>query len=308
MATLGEAALTLDGTRVGKIRARNIYADSAIFPRLGITIEFNLGEPKDIPRPGGRPALAGYELHDISGQLRMEQHGSVVGRIGWAEERRSIRSSPVGTEASARFACDLDHWRLEQVEKRRQGAGPRFWLELWPIIWLDSRALDASIPSFEMRVPIEDWLQFVSQVGGIHWDLVEIPFPPTAEGRFRRGVEVLAAARAKMAEGDNDGAIAECRKAIEALAPRGRPRGKAAAAPPTPFEGLVDPKQGEHYVGVISRIKQLSALAHHETGQHRRYSRVEAQFVVRITEALIALIAGLAAQAPHGPTVARGES
>jgi hypothetical protein len=98
-------------------------------------------------------------------------------------------------------------------------------------------------------------------------------------------------ARRHIAEGDPDGAVALCRNAIDALKHELEPIDK------DPIKGLLeartDPHSAKEYLGIVSRLRQLSGFAHHEFGEPVRYSRAEAQFVVRTTEALLALLGRL---------------
>ena len=124
MTSLGEGEIQISSTIVGKARVLNIFADSAVFPRLGLTIGVTLYE-----RP---EATAGLEMRDAEGELRLSERGDAVGAVQWAGARRFVRASNYGSENQLRFVCDLDHWRLEQVERRRAGAAPTFWLAIWP--------------------------------------------------------------------------------------------------------------------------------------------------------------------------------
>ena len=58
----------------------------------------------------------------------------------------------------------------------------------------------------------------------------------------------------------------------------------------------VHEKVANELSGIYSKIKQLSALAHHELGTPLKYSRAEAQFVVRLSEAFLALLGRLSSK------------
>lgn len=294
MASLGEADLTVNATRVGKVRALSIYPDPAVFPRLGITMGFTLLEPKEVSLPSGRGPLVGYEVRDAFGELRLAESGPVMGSVWWAGPRRFVRSSSYGNESQVRFVCDLDHWRLEQIEKHRSGGVPRFWLQLWPMLVKGTEILDAEVSGLALKVPRDEWLEFVSKVGGCKFDVVEVLFPEAGTDCLGRSVERLRDARSRLFAGEYNDAVALCRKAIEGLT-LGQRKPKAGDALRQLLNGLVADKRAEHYAGIASKLKQLSAFVHHETSD-TTYSRVEAQFVVRTTEALVALVAGLHSQ------------
>jgi len=181
MASLGEADLQVSSTIVGKIRALNIFPESALFPRLGILVGVTLHERPEASFPNratqGTLPLTDYEMRDASGELRLSEHGDVVGRVFWAGPRRFVRSTSYGDESQLRFVCDLDPWCLEQIERRRDGAPPRFWLQIWPILVKQKEFLDGDVRAFEMRIPREQWLEFYGKAGGASFDVLEIKYP-----------------------------------------------------------------------------------------------------------------------------------
>jgi hypothetical protein len=92
-----------------------------------------------------------------------------------------------------------------------------------------------------------------------------------------------------VATGAFDEAIALCRRVIEALI---QELGTTPGDEPLRelLESRSDERRTKEYLGVISRIKQLAAFAHHEMGTPLTYSRPEALFVVRVTEAILSLV------------------
>jgi hypothetical protein len=295
--SLGEAELTVMSTIVGKVRVLNIFPDSALFPRLGLTLGVTLHDRPQAKAIVGSPAfsLVNYEMRDGSGELRLSQHGDAVGPVIWAGPRRFVRSSDYGSENQLRFVCDLDHWRLEEIERRRDGAAPRFWFQVWPVLMSSGDVLDADVPSFELRVPRELWLEFYSKVGGSQFDVLEIRFKSHEAEQFRRAIAKTREARSKIATGDYDEAVGLCRKVIEALMHE-LPTGAAE-----PLEALfmarTDERRTKEYLGIISKLKQLAGFAHHDFGIALTYSRTEAQFIVRLTEAMLSLVGELSQNA-----------
>lgn len=291
MTSYGESTILVSSSTTGSIRVLGIYPDPAVFPRLGITLGVTLHE-----RPGDERAAeltrTAYEMRDATGELRLSEHGGVLGSVFWAGPRRHIRSSVYGSENQLRFVCDLDFYRLEQIERRRAGGVATFWLQLWPSLLNGARYLDAEVGPIHFRVPRDEWLSFYSAVGGGHFDIIEIQYSTAEAEQFKRALARIQEARVKIGEGDYDGAVGICRNAIEALR-----RELVSAEEPDPLKALLlartDEPRTTEYLGIVSRLKQLSGFVHHEFGRHVTFSRAEAQFILRTTEALLAFVGRL---------------
>lgn len=142
-----------------------------------------------------------------------------------------------------------------------------------------------------MRVPREDWLSFYSEVGGGQFDVIEVQYSSQEAQQFKRAVARIQEARIRIATGDPDGAVALCRNAIDAL------KHELAPSEEDPlravFEARTDQKRATEYLSIVSRLKQLTGFAHHEFGTPMTFTRAEAQFIVRTTESLLALLGRL---------------
>lgn len=291
MTSFGETDVLVDSSLVGRIRALRIHPAPAVYPRLAITLGVTLHERLGDERA---PQLTrtSYEMRDAPGELRLSEHGDVLGTLLWAGSRRHVRSSAHGYENQVQLVCDLDFYRLEQVERRRAGGRASFWIQLWPLLVNADTYLDADVRAFELRLPREEWLQFYTAVGGGQFDIIEVQYSTKEAEQFKRAIARVHEARGKLNSGDYDGAVGICRNAIEAL--RHEVDG---AGSEDPLKALLlsrtDEKRAAEYLGMVARLKQLSGFAHHEFGAPIVFSRPEAQFLIRSTEALLALLGRL---------------
>ncbi len=298
MSSFGEASISLNSTIIGKIRVQTLYAGSAIYPRICLQLGVWLREPVSSDSLG-ESAIQRFELRDLTGEIRFAEHADVIGALTWTGERRPVQSSGAGYEAQIVCTCDLDPLRIELIERRRNGAAPNFFLSLWPTLVPADLGI-AQVPSFPMRVPRDTWIEFLGKAGVHEYEVVELHYGPGERDHFRRALDRLKESRDKVRAGEYDEAVALCRKVVEAaghdLAVTG-----ASTALQELFVRTVGEKRGNEYSGIVSKLKQLGAFAHHEFGAPMEYSRAKAQFVIRVTEATLSLashLAGAQAVAP----------
>ena len=153
---------------------------------------------------------------------------------------------------------------------------------------------NGQIPGFRLQIPRETWLEFLRRSGSSEFEVVEIQYGPGEREYFKRGVAYVKEAREKLAAGEYDEAVSVCRKVIEAAGHEAIPGG--ADALKQLFVRAAGEKRGTEYGGVLSKVKQLGAFAHHDFGSAMTFSRAEAQFVVRVTESLLSLAANFASR------------
>lgn len=292
MPSIGECDLIVNSQVVGTIRGLYIFADSAVYPRLGIQLSVSLRDVPESELSFGK-SLVGYELRDISGEIRLSENADVLGALSWAGARRYVRSSASGFESQVKCVCDLDPFRIELVERHRNGVPPKFYVELWPVLVRGSEFLDAHVTSLELRVPREGWLDFLARAGGRDYEIIEVQYGPMEREHFRRAFQRTKDARGKLAAGDYDEAVGLCRKALEALSHE-LPSLDGDNPLRSLFVRATGEKRGAEYTGIVSRLKQLAAFAHHEFGSPLTYSRAEAQFIIRTTEGVLSLTSVLA--------------
>ena len=291
MPSFGEADGYVSSRNVIKVRAQNIYAGQAIYPRLCISLLLTLNEvaPRSLPPDDG---LQGYWLQTLAGELRLAEHGSVLGPLRINGSPRNVRSLPFSQEHSVELVCDLDWARFEAIEEYRAGREAVFWLTLWPTISGASGALDSEIRDLKLDVPRDRWLEYLDQVTGIKRAVLEVLVPGRAIPSFSTAADHLADAQRRINLGDYDGSVATCRKAIESAI-------SALSLPKTPttvrsaFESATDTRRAEQYAGLTSRIKELCSIAVHPSDASVVFTRAEARFITSTAAHLITLMGTL---------------
>jgi len=295
MTSFGENDVLVDSRKIGHVRIKRIGRGAAVYPRLLVTLGITLHQDAEGSKtPGALKTL--FELRALDGELRLTEYGEVVGPLTWAGEKRYIQSSPSSNERELTLACDLDFYRLEQIERFRDGQQPRFWLQLWPTLISSGIFLNAGIHAIEMRPLREDWLAFYGAIGGDQHDIIELRYSARDAAQFERAIVRLREARNRITTGDYDGAVGACRKAIEVFEQELDGPNKEAIG--NLIHTRTDAKRAKEYTGIVSRLKQLSGFDHHELGGPITFSRSEAQFLVRCTEALAALLGHFSTDEP----------
>jgi len=159
------------------------------------------------------------ELIALSGELRLQEHGPTIGLFHWVGRERDhrCRSSPYSSEDQLQFACDLDPWRLERIERARNGAEPVFWLQVWPVILMQGQRVHATVHPIRVQIPRDRWIEFLDGAGYGSYEVLEIRIPSERKDAFKRAIGHLRDARRQLNEGHFDDAAGRCRKAIEAF-------------------------------------------------------------------------------------------
>lgn len=290
MSSFGETDLTAYSRPIGKVRVRNLYADSAVYPRMVLSLGVSLGFARS--GPTSSESTLEYEWIDVSGELRLAEHDHAVGLLTWAERKRPLKPSQYLHEQQIQLLCEMDASRLEVLERHRNGAAPEFWLQLWPTLAGGNGHLESELRAFRMSVPREKWLQFITGVMGSGFDIVEVQYTSREAERFQRAIARIKHARLQITDGEYDSAVAECRKVLEALSHEVKEEGQKDPLR-TLLEQRTDTRRAGEYAGIISKIKQLSGFVHHDFGATLTYTRAEAQFIVRTTESVLSLIGAL---------------
>ena len=300
--SFGESDILFASYIIGKARVLSFHAAQAIYPRLTMMVGISLFDTTDeehAPQQIRRP----YVMADITGELRLKEMQEVVAPVYWAGDKHFVKSSKRGHETQTMLTCDLDFQRIELIERWRQGNPPVFWLQLWPTLMASGERLDwPEVRAFQVNITRELWMAFYEQVGGGKFDVIEVQFSAKEATQFSAAVGQVQKARTQIANGDYDGAVLTCRKAIEQIFrdlpdvdTQDVPESEAKESPVRKFFRLsTDPERAAAYVGILSRIKALSNIAAHGIASKHIYGREEAQFVLRTTESLLALIGRLA--------------
>ncbi|HEY9229900.1 MAG TPA: hypothetical protein VIP11_24830 [Gemmatimonadaceae bacterium] len=276
---------------------QSLQPGAAVYPQLCFRLGVSL---RKMAVGGASEGTEDIQIHGFQGELRLGQHNDAVGSLTRIGELRSIRSSVNGYESQVELACDLDLFRIELIERRRAGAPPPFWMQLWVTASRSGEELSLSIPSIQLHVQHASWLAFVAFVGAGEYEIVEVRYGPAERDYFKRGLERIREARNKITEGEYDEAVSLCRKVLEAAGHDLTP-GKSDSALKDLFIRSAGDKRGAEYAGILSKVKQLAGFVHHDFGAALTYSRSEAQFVVRVTESLLSLASYLAAHTSEQP-------
>lgn len=292
MASLGETQLMIHNYAVGWIRVLDLHAVPSLRPRVGFTVGIRL-EPSRaaafVDDSGDATQLTGLAADFRS--LRDNRH---ITELVWSGTRVEITSATPSAESQVRLAGDLDPYVIEEIEKQRDGRAPEFLIQFWPTIRVAGRLSPATSDPAALKLSRDDWIAFrASALGGIV-DILEIAYPKREADAFRRAEAKLTEARDHLQRGNYDQAVALCRNVIEALM-RELPPGETDPIAEA-LRSRTDQKRAAEYKGIVSRLKQLAAMAHHEFGAPVAFTRVEALFMVRTTAAFLALLGGLLEQ------------
>lgn len=299
MVSLGEEDVRFPGGPiVGHCRVRWVGHDSALYPRLRITLGLTLnafrGTDPDSYAPPTKP-LTSFRLSDLRGELRLREQGAALGILHWMERSRDVRAWPYPHEHQITLVCELDRGRLEALERHRRGGALQLSLALVPTFVQPYEVdpverrdpLELEIRPFNFTVYQEDWTQYLQSVGFATTDLIEIRYDLAVAESFQRAVEHTRAARGFILAGDYNKAVAVCRKVWEVLEKAPFSEGAITEA----LTRSTHARRVDRYTGIVAKLKQLANLEVHDQAVPPAYSRREAQFVVGSTEFMIGLIA-----------------
>ena len=297
MSRLGQGDLLLHHYRVGTVWVSRIVADAAFQPRLELSAGCQIQEiPASRESPKG---LVGFRIAELGGQLRWRsESGRVIGDLSIPKGLQTFRSAAYSVEHTFSMYCDVPHHVLSQLEADRGVAPPVFWMDL-----AGSWSIDGGVPEpiyqrpWRFDVPTEMWLAFLSASGYKDFDVIELRSVLKEGGSQRRAVEYLHAARAHVSS-DPPKAVGICRLLIEAL---------DRALKDQEYGGITnyltactDKRRGEEYGRIVSSIKQLASLNHHDYGRNSVFTGPEALALVRICEALLLMVGELTRSPPAG--------
>lgn len=286
---LGQGDLHFRNYRVGTVWVSRVGADVALQPRIGLSAGCQL---QDLSATEEFPeGVAGFAIVALGGQLRWRsQTGPVVGDLSIPKGLQYLRSTNHPHEHAFTICCDAPHHVLTRLEAERGGAPPVFWMDL-----AGSWALDGSIqPIYQdpwrFEVPTDMWLAFLSESGYEDFDVIEIRRVLKGGGDLRRAVDYLNAAR-KLVSSDPSKAVGICRLLVEALDRTLKDQENGSIA--EYLTASTDGRRGEQYGRIVSAVKQLAALDHHDFGQSSVFRRPEALTLVRLCEALLLMTGDL---------------
>ena len=297
MPSYGECDIAIGMRIAGAIRIVGLAAAHAIHPRLLLLLECSLRELEE-SAPHHAPALKSFSLLDLSAELRLHENGPAVMDLRWLDKDRRVQSFTFESGTQITLAGDLDSWRLERLERNRNGEPPVFWLQLWPTVLGPSGPLQAKVHPVRLQVPREVWHEFLAKVGYGEFEIVELPSPAGLEWRFPQAVPHIREAKRLLREGQYDQAVLSCRKVVDVIRgelsdDRFHTRLRESLA------RTVGDNRADAYVAVVKQLKQLAAPAAHAFGSQNPHLRGEAIFMVRATVSAVTLLGCLLTDAEH---------
>ena len=289
MTRLGQGDLLLGIHRVGTVWVSGIVADVAFQPRIQLSAGCQVQE---IPPSGeSQKGLVGFTIAALGGQLRwLSETGPVVGDLSIPKGLQNFRSAAYSSEHTFTMSCDVPHHVLSRLEAERGAAPPIFWMDLNGS-WSINGFLE---PIFQrpwrFDVPTDMWLAFLSASGYMDFDVIELRRVLKDGGSLQRAVDYLNAARALVSSNPPE-AIGTCRLLVEALDGDLKDQGYGRIA--DYLRACTDEKRGEQYDRIVSSIKQLASLNHHDYGRSSVFTPPEALALVRLCEALLLMVGAL---------------
>ena len=296
MSRLGQGDLLLRNHRVGVVWVSGVTADIAFQPR----IEFSAGcQLQELPATQEMPkGFVGFTIASLGGQLRWRSEtGPVVADLSIPKGLQHFRSAAYSIEHPFKMWCDVPHHVLSRLEAERGGAPPIFWMDLTGS-WAMGGATEPIYQSpWRFDVPPDMWLMFLSASGYEDSDVVEIRRVLKEGGDLQRAVDYLNAAR-KLVSSDPPKAVGICRLLVEAVERTLKNQGYGKIT--DHLTSCTDERRGEQYGRILSCVKQLASLNHHDYGRSSLFTRPEALALVRVCEALLLMVGELTPPLPTG--------
>ena len=283
MPSFGEADIMMSNSRVGVLRVTHLNSYSDIYASLRLGVSLSLRHAQE-----GGEGPSPFAIDELYGELRLKDTHRQIGTLRHYGQRRPLESSIHGHDQSAELLCELDPWRLEQIERVRDGGKPLLWAEIWATF----RAAEGNhlqIGKLRIEPPRDVWTSFLQEARSSTIEILETEYTIAQSGRFENSIRHIRKSKSFIDAGDYDEAIAGCRRAIEAIDIE-----LSAQDDRIKLDELLisvsDPERAKLYAGIVSRMRQLAGAAIHEFGRGTEFSRAEAKYVVSITERLVGFI------------------
>lgn len=295
MSRLGQGDLHVRNRQVGTIWVSRVAADVAFHPRIELSVGCQV---QDLPATeGSSKGVVGFTIAALGGQLRWgSETGPVVGDLSIPKSLQHFRSTSHPYEHTFTMYCDVPLHALSRLEAERGGAPPTFWMDLTGSWGMGGATEPIYQRPWRFDVPTDMWLTFLSASGYEGFDVVEIRRVLKGSGNSQRAVDYLNAAR-RLVSSDPSKAVGICRLLVEALDRTLRDQEYGGIA--EHLRACTDELRGEQYGRIVSAVKQLAGLDHHDYGQNSLFTRAEALALVRLCEALLLMVGDLA-PAPRG--------
>lgn len=291
MPSLGEADIIVNSFRVGRATVLDVLAIPGGIPRLSFRLGIGLQDNPSNSFGSGRPAQA-FWLHDLPGEVRLDEQARPLGVVHWVGRQHMPRSSQQFYESQVELAWDLDGARLEYLEDHRAGGEAIIWLSLWPLLEDAHGCIEGQVSGVKVTIPRDKWIVALGTLRACRIDLVEIPHPALAGAEFAKAVDQLRDAKSRVDRGDFDEAAVACRRALEGTFSALNLSLKAEDLEVT-LAKVIDAERAKKLATIITRLKELGNISVHRSGISTDYLRAEAQFVVGCTAQAMALLARL---------------
>jgi hypothetical protein len=289
MSTLGDAEVYVSQSTAGKIRLIDVALPLAISPRLMFRFSYSLNLSSDWLNKQGMPPDA-LVIDDVVGELSWND-ATAICPVSWHGPAQAMISGRHNYEPQFKMYADIDWPRLMRIEELRSGRGPQFKLSLWPRGRLQDQRPEIRVGDLQFRVPIEDWIAILNGLGPTR----ATTFQVMVQTSWSSGDSALAVnlreARERFDRGQYDGALASCRRALEALAQE-IAKGDPADVIREFVTSRFDTKKADAINSIVAKTRHLASLSLHETGA-AEFSRIEAEMAIRITEALVSALSSI---------------
>jgi hypothetical protein len=138
--------------------------------------------------------------------------------VGMATPAQMVSMLTPNSSLSSNLYIDLDHYRLSQIEKVREGGDLRARVDIFFIVELQQQP-PVKYPqtvSFDLRIPKSDWVETIlPQLKYKEVSLIELPKIEKPE--FSDVAARINEAWKQYSMGEYENVLTECRKAMEAL-------------------------------------------------------------------------------------------
>lgn len=277
----------------------NIYTgNDPQFPVLSIPLEISLtaGIDNQTKPPGVRPiSLLSFAAEFSSPQFR------VVARLH-EEVGLSARHPHQASTAHCRLEVPLDIRTTTKIEESRSG-DLQCALQIRPLLAIHGTDLNsggaqiftvARMDNFVFNIPRSQWVDLLQRLGFQGLEILEVRYGGNVTAfQIPKAVEEIKHAKKYLIENDWDKAVTHCRRTIETILDS-RP---SALPIQTQFRVKVETFIGDHLKGLNDRQAKLlsdqmrmiwevsSQVAHANSVPPCK--RSDAEFVIRVTEALV---------------------
>jgi hypothetical protein len=263
--------------------------------RVGVTLRELLRES---PRGIGQ-ILKDYDLIALAGELRLQEHGPAAGLLLQVDGQRAT-SREQASRDELLMACDLDSRRLAAIERAREGGPPVFWVQLWPVVIMNGRRVNAKLLAIRVEIPRDAWVGFLRESGFRDKVVIELAIPEYGSEKFKEAVQLFGRAQDHLLEGRIEQALSDCRVVWEAVRHH-LDDDKSSAKLRALLVDRVGAVRAAAYMSILSQTKQLESAPLHLHGARAPSIRTEAQIMLACTASMLALVTELAPEAIRPP-------